>query len=169
MKRFILSVVFVTAATTLFAQLPSDYSRPEQNAPAAQTNPAQGAPAPTSPAYTPKFHGDPARSDSEAAALAYMRVVMRAQVGFHKQYGHYANSLSQLVHSGTFTQRMVNPDRGDYTVGYHGKTTNYALTMTPKAPDAQHRWFYADDDGKIRAEENKPADANSEVVETHHF
>ena len=30
-------------------------------------------------AYKPKFAGDPARSDSEAAALAYMRVVLRAQ------------------------------------------------------------------------------------------
>lgn len=134
-------------------------------APAPQTS----ASPTTAPAYTPKFRGDPARSDAEAAALGYMRVVMRAQVGFHKQYGHYANSLSQLVHSGTFTQRMVNPDRGDYTVGYKGKTTNYILTMTPKAPDPQHRWFYADNDGKIRAEESKPADANSEVVETHHF
>ena len=167
MIKLIVSGLIGAMTAPLFAQLPSDYSRPEQDAPPAQTAPAQ--PTPTAPAYTPKFHGDPARSDSEAGALAYMRVVMRAQVGFNKHYGHYANSLSQLVHSGTFTQRMVNPDRGDYTVGYKGKTTNYVLTMTPKAPDAQHRWFYADDDGKIRAEESKPADANSEVVETHHF
>ena len=32
--------------------------------------------------YQPKFPGDPARSDSEAAALAYMRVVIRAQHRF---------------------------------------------------------------------------------------
>ena len=138
---------------------------------AQQTEPAPetAAPQSTAPAYTPKFHGDPARSDSEAAALAYMRVVMRAEVGFHKRYGHYATSLRELVHSGTFTQRMVNPDRGDYTVSYHGKTDNYALTMTPKAQDAQQRSFYADDDGKIHADETKTADASSEVVETHHF
>jgi hypothetical protein len=141
------------------------YAQQTEPAPAPQT----AAPQTAAPAYTPKFRGDPARSDSEAEALAYMRVVMRAQVGFNKHYGHYATTLRELVHSGTFTQRMVNPDRGDYTVGYHGKKDNYALTMTPKAPDAQHRWFYADDDGKIRADESKPADANSEVVETHHF
>lgn len=158
----IVAVFFLAIPMT--AQLPSDYSRPEQDSPA-----AQGTPAPTAPAYTPKFHGDPARSDSEAAALAYMRVVMRAEVGFHKHYGHYANTLRELVHSGTFTQRMVNPDRGDYTVSYHGKSDNYALIMTPKALDAQHRSFYADDDGKIHADETKTADANSEVVETHHF
>src|SRR5215472_3354571 len=147
---FIAAVALVVVAIPVAAQLPSDYSRPEQNAPA-----AQGAPESSAPAYAPKFHGDPARSDSEAAALAYMRVVMRAEVGFHKHYGHYANTLRELVHSGTFTQRMVNPDRGDYTVGYRGKSDNYALTMTPKILDAQHRSFYADDDGKIRADETK--------------
>jgi hypothetical protein len=127
------------------------------------------APAPQAPAYTPKFHGDPAHSDSEAAALAYVRVVMRAEVGFNKHYGHYALSLAQLVHSGTFTQRMLNPDRGDYTVGYKGKKDNFILTMTPRMLDAQHRSFYAEDDGKIHADDAKAADANSEVVETHHW
>jgi hypothetical protein len=131
----------------------------------------QAPPGPQAPGppYTPKFHGDPARSDSEAAALAYMRVVMRAEVGFNKQYGHYATTLRELVHSGTFTQRMVNPDRGDYTVGYRTKKDNYVLTMTPKSPDAQHRWFYAENDGKIHADETKPADGDSQVVETHHW
>ena len=120
-------------------------------------------------AYQPKYHGDPARSDSESAALAYMRVVMRAQVGFNKHYGHYATSLTQLVHSGTFTQRMVNPDRGDYTVGFKSKKDNFILTMTPKTLDAQHRSFYAENDGKIHAEEGKAADSDSPVVETHHW
>ena len=121
------------------------------------------------PEYKPKFRADPARSDSEAAALAYMRVVMRAEVGFKKQYGHYAESLRQLVHSGTFTQRMVNSDRGDYTVGYRAKKDDYFLTMTPKNMDAQHRSFYAEEDGKIHADETKAADATSPVVETHHW
>jgi len=132
------------------------------------------APAPSpqtsAPAYTPKYHSDPARSDSEFAALAYMRVVMRAEVGFNKHYGHYATSLAQLVHSGTFTQRMVNPERGDYTVGYRGqRDNNYILTMTPKLLDAQHRSFYAEDDGKIHADETKAADADSPVIETHRW
>jgi hypothetical protein len=133
---------------------------------------AQAAPQASSqagPVYQPKYHSDPARSDSEFAALAYMRVVMRAQVGFNKQYGHYATTLSQLIHSGTFTQRMVNPDRGDYTVGYKSKKDNFILTMTPKQLDAQHRSFYAENDGKIHAEETKAADGDSPVVETHRW
>ena len=133
------------------------------------TAPAPQAGSLAGQAYQPKYHGDPARSDSESAALAYMRVVMRAQVGFNKHYGHYATSLTQLVHSGTFTQRMVNPDRGDYTVGFKSKKDNFVLTMTPKTLDAQHRSFYAENDGKIHAEESKAADADSPVVETHHW
>jgi hypothetical protein len=118
----------------------------------------------TSPAYQPKFAGDPARSDSEAAALGYMRVVLRAQRQFQKQYGHFALTLSELVHSGSFTKRMVDPHRGDYTAGYKGKKDSFILTLAPNHLDAQHRSFYAEDDGKIHAEEEKPADANSPVV-----
>lgn len=116
------------------------------------------------PTYQPKFAGDPARSDSEAAALAYMRVVLRAQRQFNKQYGHFATSLAELVHSGSFTKRMVNPNRGDYVAGFKGKKDSFLLTMTPNQIDAQHRSFYAEDDGKIHAEEDKPADASSPVV-----
>jgi hypothetical protein len=136
-----------------------------------QTVTPQTSPTTMAPVYTPKFHGDPAHSDSEAAALAYMRVVMRAEVGFNKQYGHYATTLRELVHSGTFTLRMVNPDRGDYTVGYRVKKEkdNYVLTMTPKFLDAQHRSFYAENDGKIHADDAKAADGESPVVETHRW
>ena len=114
--------------------------------------------------YQPKFSGDPARSDSEAAALAYMRVVIRAQRQFNKQYNHFATSLAELVHSGSFTKRMVNPDRGDYTVSFEGKKDSFILTMTPKQLDAAHRSFYAEDDGKIHADEEKPADTKSPVI-----
>jgi len=117
----------------------------------------------TSP-YTPKFPGDPARSDSEAAALAYMRVVLRAQHRFQKQYGHFAVTLAELVHSGSFTKRMVDPNRGDYTAGFKGKKDSFVLTMTPKQLDAQHRSFYAEDDGKIHGDEEKPADDKSPIL-----
>jgi hypothetical protein len=150
------AVLFLAAICPAFAQEP---------APA----PDQNATSPSAAPYTPKFRGDPARSDSEAVALAYMRVVMRAEVGFNKHYGHYALTLAQLVHSGTFTQRMLDPDRGDYTVGYKGKKDNFMLTMTPKNLDAQHRSFYVENDGKIHADESKAADGDSPVVETHHF
>jgi hypothetical protein len=144
--RFALVAVLALAASALWAQAP---------APAVQS--------PASP-YQPKFSGDPARSASEAAALAYMRVVLRAQHRFEKQYGHFATTLSELVHSGSFTKRMVNPDRGDYSVGFRGKKDSFILTLTPQHLDAEHRSFYAEDDGKIHADEQKPADADSPLV-----
>jgi hypothetical protein len=144
--RVLAIIILALGSCLLFAQEP---------APAAQAPPST---------YQPKFHGDPARSDSEAAALAYMRVVIRAQHQFEKQYNHFATSLAELVHSGSFTKRMVDPHRGDYAVGFQGKKDSFILTMAPNHLDAQHRSFYAEDDGKIHADEEKPADGDSPVV-----
>ena len=130
-----------------------------QDAPPAPTAPEQ-----TAPAYKPKSPNIPARSDSEDLAIRYMLVVIRAQRQFNKQYDHFATTLGELVHSGSFTKRMVNPDRGDYTAGFKGTKDSYVLTMTPKNLDAQHRSFYAEDDGKIHADETKAADENSPLL-----
>jgi hypothetical protein len=162
-----LPALIVVVVLVLAASLAAQQAEPAPPQPApAQAVPDQSAPTPPPvvPAYKPKFPGDPARSDSEAAALAYMRVVIRAQKQFDKQYDHFATTLAELVHSGSFTKRMVNPDRGDYTAGFKGKKDSYVLTMTPKVLDAQHRSFYAEDDGKIHADETKPADSDSPVV-----
>ena len=145
-----------------FAALAAPAQEPAPPTPPAQTT--ESAAQPPAPTYKPKFPGDPARSDSEAAALAYMRVVIRAEKQFNKQYDHYATSLAELVHSGSFTKRMVNPDRGDYTAGFKGKKDSYILTMTPKLLDATHRSFYAEEDGKIHGDDEKPADARSPIV-----
>ena len=117
-------------------------------------------------AYQPKFPGDPARSDSEAVALGYMRTVLRAQNLYKKKNGHYATSLPELVHTGTFTRRMTSTDRGDYKVGFHSKKKGeeFELALTPKQVDPQHRSFYAKEDGTIHAEEDKAANENSPPV-----
>jgi len=117
-------------------------------------------------AYQPKFPGDPAKSDSEAAALGYMRTVLRAQKQYKKKNGNYATSLAQLVHTGSFTKRMVNTDRGDYTVGFRAKKDKdtFQLTMTPKQMDTEHRSFYADEDGVIHADDQDPASEKSPVL-----
>src|SRR6266568_3635117 len=91
------------------------------NAQSSQT--AQGA-------YQPKFPGDPARSESEAQALGYMRVVLRAERDF--------------------TKRMArSSERGDYTVGFRPGKDGFILMMTPKQLDSEHRSFYAEEDGII--------------------
>src|ERR1700745_2846082 len=130
--------------------------------PTLQPEPAAQAPAAAQGSYQPKFPGDPARSDAEAGALGYMRVVVRAQKLYQKKHNEYATSLKDLINTGSFTRRMAaTTERGEYTVGFKGKKDSYVLTMTPKNLDAEHRSFYADEDGIIHADETKAADASS--------
>ena len=125
-----------------------------------------GAMASAQAAYQPKFKGDPAHSDSEAAALGYMRTFLRAQKIYKKKNDHYATSLMDLTKTGSFTRRMANPDRGDYTVKFkpHKEKDTFEITMLPKQEDAGHRSFFSDDQGKIRVDDQKEADASSPVL-----
>lgn len=111
--------------------------------------------------YQPKFKGDPARSESEANGLGYMRTVIRAEREYNKKNGKYTSSLEQLVHTGSFTRRMTQTERGDYTVIFHPVKVDYELTLVPKQPDAEHRSFYATEDGVIHADEEKTATVDS--------
>jgi len=122
-------------------------------------------------AYQPKFPGDPARSDSEAAALGYMRVVLRAQREYKKRHDKYAESLGALAGTGSFTKRMASTtDRGDYTASFkphkerNKDEEGFILTMTPKQLDAEHRSFYAEEDGVIHADDQKAADEDSPKI-----
>ncbi len=123
--------------------------------------------------YQPKFKNDPARSDSEAAALGYLRTFLRAQKIYKKKNDHFATSLMDLAKTGSFTRRMVSTNRGDYTVKFtpHKEKDTFEIVMIPKQLDATHRSFFAKDegtnrrdDGVIRADEQKEADEHSPVL-----
>jgi hypothetical protein len=122
-------------------------------------------------AYQPKFPGDPARSESEAQALGYMRVVLRAERIYKKRHDKYTDSLEGLAGTGSFTKRMAHStDRGDYTASFrtHKDGPNhdgFVFIMTPKQLDSEHRSFYAEDDGIIHADDQKPADLSSPKVQ----
>jgi hypothetical protein len=131
------------------------------------------ATAQTPTTYQPKFKGDPARSDSEAAALGYLRTFLRAQKIYKKKNDHFSTSLKELSKTGSFTPRMVSPQRGDYTVKFtpHKEKDTFEILMTPKQIDSTHRSFYAKDegttrreDGAIRADEQKEADEHSPIL-----
>src|SRR5271163_5298147 len=62
-----------------------------------QTSAPEAAAAPAAGAYQPKFPGDPARSESEAQALAYMRTALRAEREYHKRHDKYTASLTDLT------------------------------------------------------------------------
>lgn len=127
--------------------------------------------------YKPQFPGDPAQSESEAQALGYMRVVLRAEREYKKRHSKFTDSLESLAGTGSFTKRMAHStDRGDYTVGFRPHHDNhphdshaddhdgFVLAMTPKHLDSEHRSFYAEDDGVIHADDSKPADEDSPKV-----
>ncbi|MGD0823243.1 MAG: hypothetical protein ABR908_01585 [Terriglobales bacterium] len=128
------------------------------------------APTQPSPEYKPQFAGDPARSESEAQALGYMRVVLRAQNTYKKRHGKYADSLDALAGTASFTKRMAHTtDRGDYTASFRSRHEGpdhegFVLTLTPKHLDSEHRSFYAEEDGAIHADDQKPADLDSPKV-----
>ena len=93
-----------------------------------------------------------------------MRTVLRAQKQYKKKNDKFADSLADLVHTGSFTKRMVNPKRGDYTVGFKPNKDGFDLTMTPAQLDAEHRSFYAAEDGVIHGDDQGPANEKSLVV-----
>jgi hypothetical protein len=133
--------------------------------------PAPAAPTAAQPsgAYQPKFAGDPARSESEAQALGYMRTVLRAQHAYKKRHNKYAESLEALAGTGSFTKRMAHStERGNYTATFRPhfgpQHDGFVLTMTPKQMDSEHRSFYAEDDGAIHADDQKAADLDSPKV-----
>jgi hypothetical protein len=116
------------------------------------------------PAYTPKFAGDPAHSNAEAAALGYMRTVAYSQNVYKKKHGAYATSLAGLVGTHSFTRRMASPERGEYTAKFHSTGKDWSLALVPKNFDDAHRSFYVDATGTIRAEDAQPATASSEPI-----
>src|SRR5438034_6894610 len=89
------------------ATTPPETAAPVQTEPTPPATPAPAPPAVAQPPYQPKFPGDPARSGSEAAALGYMRTVIRAQREYKKKNAKFAPSLDALVHTGSFTRRMT--------------------------------------------------------------
>lgn len=131
----------------------------------AQTEPAPVAPATAQTPYQPKFRGDPAKSEAESQTLGYMRTVVRAEKIYYKRHNEFTSSLLALAGTGSFTKRMAHTtQRGDYTIHYKGKKDGYVLTAIPQQFGSDHRAFYADEDGKIRVEEDKPAGSESPVL-----
>src|SRR5437667_12199982 len=85
-------------------------------------------------AYQPKFPGDPARTESEAQAFGYMRVVLRAEREYKKRHSKYTDSLAALAGTGTFTKRMAHSiERGDYTASFrpnHDRPNHDGFVLT---------------------------------------
>jgi hypothetical protein len=94
-----------------------------------------------------------------------MRTVETAEKNYKAKHNAYAPTLQSLAGTGSITRRTVASNkRGDYTAAYKEHGEGYQLTMTPDHEDATHRAFFVDQSGKIKAEEDKPATAESPSV-----
>jgi len=94
-----------------------------------------------------------------------MRVVLRAQKEYKKRHDKFAPTLLDLAGTGSLTKRMArSTERGDYTVSFKTQKDGFLLTLTPKQLDAEHRSFYAEEDGVIHADEQKAADSSSPKI-----
>ena len=166
MQRYfagILGVGLIVAGLALAQALAQTAGQMSAQAPAQASTQTTAQPSTT---YQPKFAGDPARSEAEAQALGYMRVVLRAEHAYKKRHDKYTASLEALAGTGSFTRRMAHTTtRGDYTVGFRPHKDGFVLTMTPKQMDSEHRSFYAEEDGVIHADDQKPADLDSPKVQ----
>jgi len=83
------------------------------------------APAQSSAPYKPQFAGDPARSESEAQALGYMRVVLRAEHEYKKRHDKFTDSLESLA--GTGSNAWRTPPTAETT--RRASVRTLALTM----------------------------------------
>ena len=165
-SHLVIVIVLLLTAATWATSRPQEAAAPPTSA-AQMPGQEPGSQPPLGSTYKPKFPGDPARSDDEALALAYMRVVIRAQNLYNKRHDKYAPTLADLAGTGSFTKRMAKTtDRGNYTVDFHSKNKGetYTIAMLPKQFDPQHRAFFAKEDGVMHAEEGKPATEESPKI-----
>ncbi len=154
-------------AVGMAVALPGWGQAPEQGLSSPSTSTAAPGTASAAPpvVYQAKFTGDPARSESEAQALGYMRVVLRAQREYKKRHDKFADSLHALAGTGSMTKRMASsPARGDYTASFRTQKNGFIFTMTPKQMDSEHRSFYAEEDCVIHADDQKAADLSSPKI-----
>jgi hypothetical protein len=143
---------------------------PPPSSPAAMPAAAPSAPAPSpAPSLTekqtpaqPSSQENAAISPDENVALAFIRTILTAEKLYKKRHNQYPTALSTLAGTGSVTTRMVKSrERAGYRVGYTSTGENFVLTMTPLKFDDQHRAFYTDSSGVIRAEADKPANSQS--------
>jgi hypothetical protein len=127
--------------------------------------------APCARAQTTEGPEDPASSQTAVVsrtrkiATGYLRTLLVAQREYKKKNNAYATSLAALVGKGSFTRRMAQRDRGDYTVGFHSNGEEFSVELVPKVFDPEHPAYYMDESGVIRSEPDKIATASSPEAE----
>ncbi len=105
-------------------------------------------------------------SNDEKVAVAFMKTILYSERIYKNRHHQYTRDLATLAGTGSVTRRMVSSrQRAGYKVGFSSSGEAFALTMTPVNPDAQHRAFYANQDGAIHVDQGT-ANAQSPVLKS---
>jgi hypothetical protein len=113
-----------------------------------------------------------AKERNEAAALGFMRKIVRAQQDYHDQdldgngISEYAESLGDLSLAGVKQAKNLIAIEGYLFRIKFANLFHWAAEGAPEKPgETGDRWFYVDDSGIVRAKKGGPADARSEPVQ----
>lgn len=105
----------------------------------------------------------PAKAPDEAAAIAALKEVNRAQADFIRRTRRYPQSFDELI-----AEHLLSAEPTEELTGYRFSlapspdAVSYILKATPLSPGARH--FFTDQTGVIRVEQDTPATAESPVL-----
>jgi hypothetical protein len=100
------------------------------------------------------------KAPDEAAAVAALKEINRAQEDFIRRTRRYAQTFDELT-----VQHLLNAEPTVETTGYSfllrpsPDAVSYTVAATPSALEARH--FFTDQTGVIRSESGKPATSTS--------
>jgi hypothetical protein len=130
----------------------------------ARVTPVTGAPGASNSQAAASANDSAELSNDEKVAVAFMKTILYSERIYKNRHHQYTRDLSTLAGTGSVTRRMVKSrERAGYRVGFSSSGEAFSLTMTPLNPDAQHRAFYANQDGVIHVDQGT-ANAQSPVL-----
>jgi type II secretory pathway pseudopilin PulG len=124
----------------------------------------------------PNFVG-PRRRSQEMAVVQNVRSITMAQDDYHRQFGRFASSLSELARpsdgkvgpsSRLLPAELAAGRKDGYTYTLHGSPTGYTVNANPvKYGIINHRTFFSDENMTVHSHLGRePATAASGAVST---
>lgn len=107
-----------------------------------------------------KPQAPPPKPPDEAAAVAALKDIHRAQGDFLRRTRRYAQTFNELIADYLLTAKPTVDGTGyDFLMLPSPDAASYTVKATPSEPGARH--FFMDQSGTLRVETGKPASAES--------
>jgi len=103
------------------------------------------------------------KTPDEAAAIAALKEINRAQADFIRRTRRYPQSFNELIAEHLLTAEPTEEQTGyKFSLAPSPDAVSYTLKATPTSPGARH--LFTDQTGVIRAEQDKAATAESPAL-----